>query len=267
MKISRIVLTFVFAISFSYANIILLPGFPYSGSSGDGDINTYGIVNILTVNGIDNVTQIEKETWHARNGESWMIEEIAGNSSINIFGYYDLDDSNIGYEVFKGQINDGKTGGPDSNTNPPLSQPGIPITFGDKPTNFGFYVASNGSYTNLLFSEVDSNPGARPQVAVFQYDNDPHSFILAWEDYWLATGSDADYNDMVVKVTLSNAHSPDDDAYLANRIPHQFFSSSLPPVQPPSQVPEPSTILLVITGFLFIIVLYSFTIRVKAAEA
>jgi hypothetical protein len=147
-----------------------------------------------------------------------------------------------------------------------LTQPGISITFGDKPTDFGFYVASSGRYTNLLFSETGRNPGDRPQVAVFQYNSDPHSYILAWEDYYLdyqPVKSDADYNDMVVKVTVSNAFSAGDDAYLANRIPHQFLSGLEPPVQPPLRVPEPSAALLVLLDFLSLILLYSFKLRPK----
>ena len=117
MKTKTLSLLISAIISFSYGNIVLLPDFPYSGTSADGPFNTYGIVNVLKTNGIDDVTQIDMETWHARNGEAWMVEEIAGNNPVNIFGYYELDNPGIGYEIFNGAVNDGNTTGPDTSTN------------------------------------------------------------------------------------------------------------------------------------------------------
>jgi len=248
MKAKTLSLFISVLVSFSYGNIILLPDFPYSGTSADGPFSTYGIANVLKTNGIDDVTQIDMETWHARNGEAWMIEEIAGNGPLNIFGYYELDNPNIGYEIFNGAINDGNTWGPDPNTNPPLNRPGVRVAFAKNPTPIGFYLVSDGVYGNVMFSESDRNRGGYPQVAVFQDNKDPHSYILAWEDYWLQTGSDRDYNDMVVKITLANSFSPYDEEYLENRVPKPFLSQ--PPDNPPSgEVPEPSMTMLMVMSF------------------
>lgn len=123
------------------------------------------------------------------------------------------------------------------------------MTFAENPTRIGFYLASDGVYGNVMFSESDRNQGGFPQVAVFQDNKDPHSYILAWEDYWLKTGSDADYNDMVVKITLANSFSPYDEEYLENRVAKQFLSQ--PPINPPpAAVREPSmTMLMVMSLF------------------
>jgi hypothetical protein len=255
------VLFALLAVSLSYGDIILLEDFPYSGYSGDGNINTYGIVNVLKTNGIDDVTQIDMETWHARNGEAWMIEEIAANNSRNIFGYYDLDNPNEGYEIFNGLMNDGNANGLDPNTNPNLTQTGVRLTFAENPTTIGFYLASNGAYNNVMFTEQNRNVGNHPQAAIFQDNKDPHSFILAWEDLWLESGSDADFNDMVVKITLANSHSPYDDQYLENRVAKQFLPH--PQINPPANVvPESSTFIMLAAGVLFLFAI-SFCIKVR----
>jgi hypothetical protein len=156
------------------------------GRLNDGE-HTYTLVNGTT------------EKWFANGAESVIIEEIAGYADTNTFGYYTL---GTRYEIFAGPDPDG-----------------IDDTYSftlSPAAEFGFYLGVPTTSNTFYYTEASLNTNNEIHAAIFQVDSS-NAYILGFEDLPL-TNTDADYQDMIVKVTINHP------------------------------VPEPSTILLVGTG-------------------
>jgi hypothetical protein len=143
--------------------------------------------------------------------------EIAGQSNVNEFGWYDITDPSTLYPLFLGP-----DAAPSSNTFSPNAQ-------------YGFYLKSLGEGTYYTQSSLNSDPSDRTHqhFVVFQ-----ESATLGAEIYWIGIedlsrsaldGKEdcvGDYNDMIVRLSA---------------------------LSPSGSVPEPSTVVLVLAGAGFIL--------------
>ncbi len=168
--------------------------------------------------------QIEASTVSAAN----MIVEIAGLAASNTFGIYDTSNPGTYLQLFSGGATSGfrstllitfnamtskysflaTTYGLDGDMD---GFPDVVSSSGKifNTNTFGYYLGSNAGPT--FYSEASRNANGADQMVAYQGDGDSisingidanwgsSSYILAWEDKPL-TGSDKDYNDMVVYV-------------------------------------------------------------------
>lgn len=140
--------------------------------------------------------------------------EMAGASNVNQFGWYDITDPSVLYPLFVGHDS-----APSTNLFSPTAQ-------------YGFYLKTLGGVTYYTQSSLNQGTeNTHQHFAVFQ-----ESAVSSQEVYWLgiedsttaALGQEGyigDYNDMVVRLTA---------------------------LWPPNEIPEPSTLVLVGSGFLLL---------------
>jgi hypothetical protein len=151
-----------------------------NGRLGAGD-HTYTLLNGNTSNPV--------ETWFANGAVSVLIEEIAGYHDTNTFGYY-TKTQNVPHtvQIFTGL--DNKNSGSKSFTLSPAQ-------------DFGFYL---GVFSDTYYTEHALNPANEIHAAIFQVDHS-NSYVLGFEDLRL-TNTDADYQDMIVSVTINPVPEP-----------------------------------------------------------
>jgi hypothetical protein len=137
------------------------------------------------VGGDVTATLVDDETWLGLGATSIILEEIAGYRNYNTFGWYDVSNPGGLNEIFSG---------PDNKDSAPVS-----INF-DTETEFGFYLGSR--YSGAFYSEDNLNQGGQ-QVLVFQLQELQNTYLLAWEDLNMAGVSDADFQDMIVRVKIN----------------------------------------------------------------
>jgi len=156
-----------------------------------------------------------------------FIIEIAGNSAINSFGLYDVNNANR-VELFGGpadaadraQVSLYANGSLLVNFQSLLPNGSLTNAFSNfygpgyfTGNTFGFYL---GAASGLMYSETSRNAGGVDQMVAFRGDGDliklpgamagnwgSSSYILAWEDLPYAN-SDKDFNDLVVYVESIN---------------------------------------------------------------
>ena len=109
--------------------------------------------------------------------------EIAGDAGYNQFGYYDFDKNGnrVDHLIFDGSANSSSA----------------PLTFTPQSANYGFYFVGKSSANNVIGKWYTDGSGAN--FAVFSATNSG-VYWIGMEDLQLS-GSDKDYNDMVVKVS------------------------------------------------------------------
>ena len=143
-----------------------------------------------------NNDQLPDDAWwtfaDTTDASAMMIIEIAGYSPNNVFGIEDR--TGRAYELFQGaDTSDATVSISYDATNHAIAiDNGAWQTFD---TAFRFYLSNtvNGSFT--WYSTDDD------QMVAFQIpNNDPDDYVLAFEDLDYNSGSDRDFNDMVIKV-------------------------------------------------------------------
>lgn len=161
-------------------------------------------IHLTLINGFVDGT----ESWFGTGAFTTIIEEIAAYANATTFGWYDVaNPSNYGV-LFSG-----------------LDGPGASATAAfDDVVHFGFFIDPNGVQGDRLYTQSHLNPSGNFQVAIFAIDELPGQYILGWEDLALSGNSDRDYQDMIIRFTLTSA--PDD----------------------PQSIPEPGTLLLMMLG-------------------
>jgi len=156
-----------------------------------------------------------------------FIIEIAGNSAINTFGLYDVNNANR-VQLFGGpadaadraQVSLFANGSLLVNFQSVLPNGSLTNAFSNffgpgyfTGNTFGFYL---GAASGFMYSEASRNAGGADQMVAFRGDGDlirlpgampgvwgSSSYILAWEDLPYAS-SDKDFNDLVVYVESIN---------------------------------------------------------------
>ena len=169
-----------------------------SSNSWDGGENKINIVdyilkgrlggpshNYTLVNGTTNNNPTD--TWFANGAASVLINEIAGYAPTNTFGYY------INAPVLPSLFT-----GPDHA--PAQSSFTLP-----SPAEFGFYlgVPNTGS---TFYTDASKNAGNEIHAAIFRVDSS-NTYIIGFEDLRLGN-TDADYQDMIVSVTINPVPEP-----------------------------------------------------------
>ena len=138
-----------------------------------------------------------------------MIIQFAGNAAFNSFGIYDPNNTATRLQLFAGGTASGDGVGVQSNDLNQFKLLGTSALVQFSSATFGYYLdGPNGTFYSLA-----SQNGDNAQMVSYQGDGDriklpghasgvwgPSSYILAWEDTPLTSGSDKDYNDMIVYV-------------------------------------------------------------------
>ncbi len=157
--------------------------------------NFSGDVNLTLVNGFQsNSNVVDFESWFGSGAVSIILEEIAGYETRTKFGWYDTNDLSNSGQIFSG-----------SDTNGAESE----VNF-DHPMDFGFYIDPNGVGDNRMYTEHQRNSHDDYQVTIFKIEEMENQFLLGWEDLDLngGTGGDRDYQDMIVRVTVTSVPEP-----------------------------------------------------------
>lgn len=166
----------------------------YDGASLENvlaDIDTGGSTVGLTYVGL--------ESWMGIGATSILLEEVAGYSEANTFGWYDAssattDEAKASSEL----IFDGPVSG--------ISGPAY-ITFTD-PTDFGFYLGRDGDLDGddspYYFTQDSLNLGGYEQALVFEVQGVKNEYLIAFEDLSIPVNghSDYDYQDLIVRVKI-----------------------------------------------------------------
>jgi hypothetical protein len=175
----------------SVGNYLTNTGYFSSGNAGPGAIPFWGgaYISGSTVS----VGAADQSFYFTKTGTSDLAAlkiEVAGNADVNVFGWYDVGSPSTLHPIFTG-----------------LQSAGDSATFIPS-TNYGFYFKSSptsGTLTYLTQSNLSqSNDNGNQHFAVFQ---DGSSFWIGMEDLAFS-GSDKDYNDMIVKVSSTSVPEP-----------------------------------------------------------
>ena len=193
-KIIAVFISLFFSFS-ANAYVVNTNGFSFGSSWDSPNSNVDDILSGLedqTGNGLT-LNMISAQTWDGIGASSIILEELAGYKNNTTFGWYNTS-TNVSQQIFSGS--DGKG----SNAE---------IDFGSQ-MNVGFYIDSNGQTNNRMYTENDLNSHNDIQVAIFKIEELENSYILGWEDLDLngGTGGDRDYQDMIVRVTVSQVPEP-----------------------------------------------------------
>jgi hypothetical protein len=154
--------------------------------------NRYGTsdITLTLVNGFAG----EIETWFGKSAYTLMLEEIAGYAQKTNFGWYEVGQPSVVYQLFPGSAEAGAE---------------AMVQFASE-TNFGFYIDPNGKAANRMYTEHLLNTHDDYQVTVWQVNDSPYNFILGWEDLDLygGSGGDRDYQDMIVSLEVNPVPEP-----------------------------------------------------------
>lgn len=183
------------------AYVVNTNGFAFGSSWDNPNANVDAILSGLedqTGNGLT-LNMVSTQTWQGIGASSIILEELAGYQYNTTFGWYNTSTLDS-QQIFSGA--DGKG----SNAQ---------INFGSL-MDVGFYIDPNGVTNNRMYTESALNTHQDIQAVIFKIDELENSYILGWEDLDLngGNGGDRDYQDMIVRVTLSQVPEPDSMALL-----------------------------------------------------
>ncbi|MEI6205363.1 MAG: PEP-CTERM sorting domain-containing protein [Desulfuromonadales bacterium] len=173
-----------------------------SNSSWDGGANKINIVDYILqgrLKGGDHTytlvnSQANKnptDTWFSNGATSLLINEIAGYAQTNTFGYYTMNSSNqpVIHQLFSG----------------PDQAPAQNSFTLSSPAEFGFYLGVQNT-GKTFYTDAGLNGGNEIHAAIFRVDNS-NTYIIGLEDLGLSN-TDADYQDMIVSVTINPVPEP-----------------------------------------------------------
>lgn len=139
-----------------------------------------------------------------------MIIEVAGNATTNTFGIYDPYNTSTRLQLYSGSATDGSKAFLSVNDTNLFTNEKTDAAAQFSSSIFGYYLSTASGLT--FFSQAIKNLNGDDNMVAFRGDGDTidlpnaapgawgsSSYILAWEDQALS-GSDKDYNDMVIYV-------------------------------------------------------------------
>ena len=243
MNASKRILTGVFALGMialvfaSPAPIVQSPWAPVTGNGSEKNLSD--IINSRISGGptvdVNNDRLVPANSWIStatQSSATQLIIEFAGFSLNNSFGIYNTSNPNQLVEVYSGAnaggssaaITFGIVGGTKIGVSG-FDQAGLSIskTYDYNFSSFGFYlknIANDGGFT--FYSDAGMNSDGKEHMVAYQgkdqqfsiYNNGSYApwtkdeYILGWEDKTTATGSDWDFNDMVVMVESVQVPEP-----------------------------------------------------------
>jgi len=170
-------------------------GFSFGSSWDNPNYNVYAVLNSLQDEAGDDLTLnlISTETWTGIGATSLILEELAGYKNNTTFGWYEKGTNNFN-QIFSGSDSKGKSS---------------VIDFGSL-MDIGFYINPNGQAGNRMYTQSKLNTHDDIQVAVFKIEELVDTYILGWEDLDLygGQGGDRDYQDMIVRVQITQVPEP-----------------------------------------------------------
>lgn len=200
-NVFALVLSVLFA-SPAFAYVVNNNGFTY-GSSWDNPSHNVDVV----LSGLEDsmglgltLNRVGLESWHGVGATTVILEELAGYRNRTTFGWYDANNTGISSQIFAGLDN--------------KHTPAETVSFGGV-RDIGFYIDPNGSSRNRMYTQSALNSQQDVQVVVFEVAELTNTFILGWEDLDMSGRSDADYQDMILRVQLVDVPEPGTIALLA----------------------------------------------------
>ena len=170
-------------------------GFSFGSSWDNPNYNVDAVLNSLQDEAGDDLTLnlISTETWTGIGATSLILEELAGYKNNTTFGWYEKGTNNFN-QIFSGSDSKGKSS---------------VIDFGSL-MDIGFYINPNGQAGNRMYTQSELNTHDDIQVAVFKIEELVDTYILGWEDLDLygGQGGDRDYQDMIVRVQITQVPEP-----------------------------------------------------------
>jgi len=170
-------------------------GFSFGSSWDNPNYNVDAVLNSLQDEAGDDLTLnlISTETWTGIGATSLILEELAGYKNNTTFGWYEKGTNNFN-QIFSGSDSKGKSS---------------VIDFGSL-MDIGFYINPNGQAGNRMYTQSKLNTHDDIQVAVFKIEELVDTYILGWEDLDLygGQGGDRDYQDMIVRVQITQVPEP-----------------------------------------------------------
>jgi hypothetical protein len=213
MKLKLIAAAFALSVSAFAVNAT-----PVNVSESNGEASLQTILNNLTDGGSSSIDvntdqAVPDQVWNSTDSGLTpvrFVAEIAGNSGVNSFGIYDVNDISKKVTVFVGASTLGDVAIfeilPDGTVKLNLSDSGT--TFSSR--DFGFFLSTPSGF---FYSQESLNPNGEDQMVAYQGGNGDTvtlpggnptlwtagGWVLAFEDLLYST-SDKDFNDLVVFV-------------------------------------------------------------------
>ncbi|AFP31106.1 DUF4114 domain-containing protein [Marinobacter sp. BSs20148] len=213
MKLKLIAAAFALSVSAFAVNAT-----PVNVSEANFEDSLQTILNNLTVGGTSSIDvntdqAVPDQVWNSTDSgisPTRFVAEIAGNSGVNSFGIYDVNDIAKIVTVFSGTDTPGTTSSFEITPGGTVKVNNILTTTQFSSANFGFFLLTPSGF---FYSQESLNPNGEDQMVAYQGGNGDTvtlpggnptlwtagGWVLAFEDLLYST-SDKDFNDLVVFV-------------------------------------------------------------------